>query len=91
MIRDWYNLTLHNGTLEGAIIQFKDMCSIADQTQEMMQHYVDESHQFGDAHVVSTIVNYMLALLDPKADFIDEDAAPEAFVSIPYDDEPERA
>lgn len=90
MIRDWYNLTLHNGTLEGNIIGFKDIGTTFDNTQEMMLHYVDESHQFGDAHVVSTIVNYMLALLDPKADFIDEDAAPEAFVSIPFDDEPER-
>lgn len=90
MIRKWYNLTLHNGTLEGNIIQFKDIGSTADHTQEMMQHYVDESHEFGDAHVVSTIVNYMLALLDPKADFIDEDTAPEEFVS-PFDDAPERA
>ena len=89
MIRDWYNLTLHNGTLEGNIIQFKDIGSTFDNTQEMMLHYVDESHEFGDARVVAQIVDYQLALHDPKADFIDGDAAPEAFVSIPYDEEPE--
>jgi len=82
MIRKWYNLTLHNGTLEGNIIQFKDTNRTADHTQEMMQHYVEESHQLGDAVVVSTIVDYMLAIHDPKADFIDEDTAPEEFVEI---------
>jgi len=89
MIRDWYNLTLHNGTLEGNIIQFKDIGSTFDNTLEMMLHYVDQAREFGDASVVDVIVNGQLALHDPKADFIDGDAAPEAFVSIPYDEEPE--
>ena len=82
MIRKWYNLTLHNGTLEGNIIQFKDIGSTFDNTREMMLHFVHESHEFGDARVVAQIVDCQLTLHDPKADFIHEDEAPEEFVEI---------
>jgi len=85
MIRKWYNLTLHNGTLEGNIIQFKDTNRTADHTQETMQHYVDQSRKFGDANVVKVIVDYLLDIHDPKADAIDGDTHPEEFVEIPFE------